>query len=357
MSSAAQLPRLRPPTFAETPHGLHSIRMSKDGSDSFKIEQTPSEETQNPADLASSIGYALWDIIGSKHFATISEFTISWDSGLVGRLPVLFQQLSLEVEGDPDNRRFIRFSRARWYQRHPIFSYPHKEIAQGALSNITHPEDSSAQSNPVRILQSQLPPPPQTIYERYVADLDSYFCLSIFGDSEREIDLLHNWLNDPRVEEYWKDAGDREFHVKWLRQRYEDKHVLPVLGSYRGTNGADQHAIEPFAYYEIYWAAEDKIARAYRADPFDRGIHMLVGSSAHRGPHRVRSWLPSLLHHIFSDDERTQRIVSEPDHRNLKMITYLEEYGFKKMKEFDMGHKIAAIMVIERKAFWENCPL
>jgi hypothetical protein len=243
---------LRPPTFAETPHGLHNIRILKDGPNSFKIEQTIPEETHNPADRASSIGYALWDIIGSRHFATISEFTISWDLGLVGRLPELIQQLSLEVEGGQDNPRSIRISRARWYQRYPIFSYPHKEIAQGVLSNITDSEDSSPQANPVRIPQSQLPSPTQTIYERYIADLDSYFCLSIFGNSERELDLLHNWLNDPRVDEYWKDAGDREFHIKWLRQRYEDKHVLPVLGSYRGTNGAHQHAIEPFAYCKFF---------------------------------------------------------------------------------------------------------
>ncbi|WAQ88171.1 hypothetical protein PtA15_9A296 [Puccinia triticina] len=353
--TADLVPRLRPPTCAKPPEGSENIIISKEGPHSFKIALVASEALQKPAELATSIGYALWDIIGSSHFADTAEFTISLDLGSFRQLPEIFENLSLEF--DSVNQKSALISRSWWYQQHAIFSYPHKNAAQGNIRDLAERKDSSAREHPDRILQSQLPPPTQTIYERYIAHLDSYFCLSIFGDSEHDLDLLHSWLNDPRVDEYWKDAGDREFHVEWLRQRYEDKHVLPVLGSYRGTNGADRNVIEPFAYYEIYWAAEDKISRAYTADAFDRGIHMLVGSSAHRGPHRVRSWLPSLLHHIFSDDPRTQRILSEPDHRNLKMISYLEKYGFKKMKEFDMGHKIAAIMVIEREAFWKNCPL
>lgn len=84
---------------------------------------------------------------------------------------------------------------------------------------------------------------------------------------------------------------------------------------------------------------------------------MLVGSSAHRGPHRVKSWLPSLVHYIFTDDPRTQRVISEPNHLNLKMIKYLESFGFKNSGEVDMGHKIAALMILDRGEFWKRCPL
>jgi len=353
--STTIIPRLRAPTFAKPPDGVHNINILQEGldPDSFRLKIVSSEKPQRSAELARAIGYALWDILGSTQFSTKAAFTITLESTAVEQVPELLQELSLK--GSQENPSSFQVSRAWWYRRHPIFSYP--GAADGALSNLVKLDGSSPQESPIRVPQCELPPPPQTIYERYIADLDSYFCLSIFGDSEADLNILHTWLNDPRVDEFWKDSGDRDFHAKWLRERYEDKHVLPVLGSYRGTNGADKNAIEPFAYYEIYWAAEDKISRAYTADPFDRGIHMLVGSPAHRGPHRVRSWLPSLLHHIFSDDPRTQRIVSEPDHRNRKMISYLEQYGFKKMKEFDMGHKIAAIMVIEKEDFWNQCTL
>lgn len=48
---------------------------------------------------------------------------------------------------------------------------------------------------------------------------------------------------------------------------------------------------------------------------------MLVGSNAHRGPHRIKAWIPSLVHYCFLDDARTQRVVAEPNALNEKMIS------------------------------------
>ena len=50
------------------------------------------------------------------------------------------------------------------------------------------------------------------------------------------------------------------------------------------------------------------------------GIHVLVGSNKLRGPQRVRAWLPSLVHHCFLDDARTQRVMAEPNEKNEKML-------------------------------------
>lgn len=47
---------------------------------------------------------------------------------------------------------------------------------------------------------------------------------------------------------------------------------------------------------------------------------MLVGSDAHRGPHRIRAWMPSLAHYCFLDDPRTQRVICEPNEKNDKII-------------------------------------
>lgn len=111
-----------------------------------------------------------------------------------------------------------------------------------------------------------------------------------------------------------------------------------------------------FKAVEMYWAMEDKIARFYPAEPYDRGLHMLVGSTPHRGPHRVQAWLPSLCHYLFLADERTARVVSEPDARNERMWRYLEGVGFESRGEKDMGHKTARIMVLDRRVFYQKCP-
>jgi acetyl CoA:N6-hydroxylysine acetyl transferase len=80
---------------------------------------------------------------------------------------------------------------------------------------------------------------------------------------------------------------------------------------------------------------------------------MLVGSEAHRGPHRVRAWLPSLCQYIFLDDPRTDRIVSEPDHRNTKMIAYLEGVGFRNCGNFDFPHKVGRDPVVFQESGFE----
>jgi RimJ/RimL family protein N-acetyltransferase len=111
---------------------------------------------------------------------------------------------------------------------------------------------------------------------------------------------------------------------------------------------------QPFGYFEIYWAKEDRIAPYYPADDYDRGVHMLVGEQRWRGPHRVAAWLPSLAHFMFLDDPRTRNVVAEPRADNAKMIGYMQQAGFCKLKEFDFPHKRAAMMLLSREVFFEQ---
>lgn len=124
----------------------------------------------------------------------------------------------------------------------------------------------------------------------------------------------------------------------------------------RRSFSATTHELIWLEAVDVYWAAEDKIGRFFPAGPYDRGLHMLVGSSAHRGPHRVRAWLPSLCHYIFLAEPKTERVVSEPDARNERMWTYLQGVGFKEWKDVDMGHKVAKVMVLEREEFYRRSP-
>lgn len=71
---------------------------------------------------------------------------------------------------------------------------------------------------------------------------------------------------------------------------------------------------------QIYWVKEDRLGPLYPSKDYDRGIHVLVGSNLHRGSHRVRAWLPSLVHYCLMDDVRTERVVAEPNELNEKMI-------------------------------------
>ncbi|MBG4272879.1 GNAT family N-acetyltransferase [Pseudomonas aeruginosa] len=185
------------------------------------------------------------------------------------------------------------------------------------------------------------------VYRRFDARLGCWISLRTL-DIERDLERFHRWQNSPRVAEFWQEDGSLEQHRERLRQLEADPHALGLIGCFDD---------EPFAYFEAYWAKEDRIAPFYAAEDYDRGIHMLVGEEAHRGPHKVACWLSALVHYLFLDDPRSQRVVAEPRADNARMIGHMHNLCFHCEKEFDFPHKRAALMIIGRERFFERCRL
>ncbi|ADE14909.1 siderophore biosynthesis protein [Nitrosococcus halophilus Nc 4] len=189
--------------------------------------------------------------------------------------------------------------------------------------------------------------PEGEVYRRFDYQLGAWVSLRTLEINE-DLERFHRWQNSERVACFWEEQGTLEQHQGYLQRLFDDPRVLPLIGCINN---------EPFAYFEVYWAKEDRIAPYYQADDYDRGIHMLVGEESHRGPHKVKAWLTALCHYLFLDDPRTQRIVSEPRFDNQKMISYLQAYRFAKIKEFDFPHKRASLMILTREAFFDRCTL
>ncbi|WP_394211420.1 GNAT family N-acetyltransferase [Enterovibrio calviensis] len=182
------------------------------------------------------------------------------------------------------------------------------------------------------------------LYRRFIPSLQQ--TLTISGlDLDVHLPLFHRWQNSDRVSAFWEQTGSMDEHATYLQTQLNNaKNQLLILS-------LDD---EPFAYIEAYWAKEDRIAAYYESGQFDRGIHMLVGEEHHRGKHKVAAWLPSVCHFLYLDDPRTQKIVSEPRSDNDKMIRYLQQHGFAKIKEFQFPHKRAALMSQLRETFFES---
>jgi RimJ/RimL family protein N-acetyltransferase len=186
--------------------------------------------------------------------------------------------------------------------------------------------------------------PVGAVYRRYLPTLGSLLCLRV-ADPTADLDHFHQWMNQDRVHRFWELAGDRTSHLRYLHEQIDDPRVLPLIAEFDG---------EPFAYFESYWAKEDRIAPYYDADDYDRGCHVLVGDLRHRGPAKVAAWLRGLSHYLFLDDPRTRRIVGEPRVDNTRFIEYLQSQGFAKRKEFDFPHKRSALVMLEREAFFDQ---
>nr|WP_232106357.1 GNAT family N-acetyltransferase [Pseudomonas mendocina] len=191
------------------------------------------------------------------------------------------------------------------------------------------------------------PKPAGELYRRYGHELGQWFSLRALN-IEEDLQRFNRWQNTPRVLQFWQEGGTLEEHRNYLQRLAADPHSQALIGCFDD---------QPFAYFEVYWAKEDRIAPYYDAGDYDRGMHMLVGEEVHRGAQRVACWLPSLLHYLFLDDPRTQRIVSEPRADNARMIAYMQETRLHCEKEFDFPHKRAALMMISRERFFDRCML
>ncbi|MDF2076409.1 GNAT family N-acetyltransferase [Pseudomonas mendocina] len=186
--------------------------------------------------------------------------------------------------------------------------------------------------------------PEGEVYRRFDARLGAWISLRTL-DIDQDLQRFNRWQNTPRVLHFWQEGGDLEQHRKYLETIAADPHVYSLIGCFDDL---------PFAYFELYWAKEDRIAPFYVADDYDRGIHMLVGEQAHRGPHKVASWLAALTHYALLDDPRTNLVVAEPRADNAKMIGYMQTLGYYREKEFDFPHKRAALMAIGRERFFDS---
>ena len=83
-----------------------------------------------------------------------------------------------------------------------------------------------------------------------------------------------------------------------------------------------------------------------------RGGHLswvAIGGAAVRGRPYLSAWLPSLMHYLFLDEPRTQRIVGEPRADHAQQIRNLHGSGFATIATVDFPHKRAALVALARE--------
>jgi RimJ/RimL family protein N-acetyltransferase len=208
----------------------------------------------------------------------------------------------------------------------PRAAYPRHDVHDGKTAHPARP-----------------PKPTGRLYARFIPWLGGM--LSFDVATLDDLPDVHRWMNNPRVNEFWREAGDEARHKHYLESMFSDPHIIPLIGRF------DEHA---FSYFEIYWAKEDLIGTYCEAGDYDRGCHVIVGEDAFRGRAWFTAWLPSLLHFMFLDDARTQRIVQEPQADHYRQLRNLQRSGFSHIKTVDVPTKRAAIVAISRQHFFSE---
>ncbi|GAA5171350.1 GNAT family N-acetyltransferase [Modicisalibacter zincidurans] len=189
------------------------------------------------------------------------------------------------------------------------------------------------------------PPKPRgEVYRRTAPGLGRVFSLRVI-DPERDLERFVRWMHLPRIAEFWEQAWSRDELAAFVEARLADAHTLPLVGEIDG---------RAFGYFELYWAAEDRLAPYYPWEAFDRGLHLLVGEQEFRGAHFVDAWLAGLSHYAYLAEPRTRRLVLEPRHDNARLFRHLERLGLHAQRDFDFPHKRATLAMGRRERFFSE---
>jgi acetyl CoA:N6-hydroxylysine acetyl transferase len=154
-------------------------------------------------------------------------------------------------------------------------------------------------------------------------------------DPVADVEMLHGWMNDPAVARFWELDGPIRRLVAHLDEQFAGTHSRPCLGLVDG---------EPMSYWELYRAADDRLACYYAARPGDAGLHLLLGPARFRGGGLGRHLIEAVSRWQL-DAARTTRVVAEPDVRNTASLRAFERAGFRRTHDIDLPEKHAALMV------------
>lgn len=148
-----------------------------------------------------------------------------------------------------------------------------------------------------------------------------------------DLPLLHRWMNDPAVARSWALDGPVERTARYLARQRSLAHTGGYLARLAG---------RPIGYWEVYRAAEDRLAGHYPARPDDLGVHLLIGEPDRRG-----LGLATLLLRAFGDAVQRGgcRIVSDPDERDTASVHALRNAGFSVHGTAALAEKRATLLI------------
>ncbi|UOQ94307.1 acetyltransferase [Halobacillus shinanisalinarum] len=165
-------------------------------------------------------------------------------------------------------------------------------------------------------------------------------------DLNRDFPSVFKWMHESHVIPYWQLNFPKEELFQHMKKAVHDQDQCLYIGLLNG---------QPMSYWEAYWVKGDVVEGSYPAEPFDQGIHLLIGEKDYLGKGLALPLLRAMVNVQFRH-KATQRVIAEPDYRNKKMIHVFEKCGFKQMKPIQLPDKKAMLMFCERDVYEKRWP-
>ncbi|MEV4260095.1 GNAT family N-acetyltransferase [Kribbella sp. NPDC049584] len=180
---------------------------------------------------------------------------------------------------------------------------------------------------------------PEPTYRRFVAGLGT-LSLRPF-DLTEDVTTLHSWVTQPYAR-YWGllNASVADVHTEYLRISRSAQHHA-FLGEHDG---------RPAFLMERYEPAYDAVGQVYDVAPGDIGMHVLVGPAVTPITGFTAAVFETIMDSLFSDP-LVDRVVVEPDVRNVKIQALNERMGFRKHSVVQLPDKQAWLSFCTRDQY------
>lgn len=180
-------------------------------------------------------------------------------------------------------------------------------------------------------------------FEVYNDKNDTYYSFRPLS-FEKDFAIYSKWMNQPYIAQWWGLNKSREDLAKKLLSELEDAHQELYIGMIDG---------KPVSYWEKYWLKEDVLSQYIKTEPYDQGLHFLIGETDYLGRTHTSASIAAFTKMVF-EDPRTQNLIGEPDVRNVKVLRYAKDNCFEKREVVELPERTSVITVCQREKFFEK---
>jgi RimJ/RimL family protein N-acetyltransferase len=159
---------------------------------------------------------------------------------------------------------------------------------------------------------------------------------------EKELPIIHQWVNLPYAQAYWQMAGPYEKLETIYSAIQENPHAHSFVG-YLGE--------ELVCQMDIYQVGIDELIDHLPGEDDQCGIHFLMAPLSRRVPGLSIQLFQLALHYYFSFPG-SEKMFGEPDHQNQKANELVNCIGFQFLRTIELSYKKANLYVMEKQAFY-----
>lgn len=166
-------------------------------------------------------------------------------------------------------------------------------------------------------------------------------------DLANDIDIIHNWVNQPYTLRYWQMNVDKQM----LYDTYTTLLNNPLAHSFVGLfNG------KMVCQVDLYNVETDELKDHVEVSPGNCGLHILMLPPRQSQKGLTEAMLKAFIKFYFSFSAATT-LYGEPDAQNAGANIAAKRAGFEFVKTIPLSYKTANLYLITKQQFHEANPI